>query len=37
MNGDIMEIINLNKFCREQMYRLRDGTCESHRGWRLAV
>lgn len=42
-NGDIVEILNLNKFCREhelsrkQMYRLRDGTCESHRGWRLAL
>lgn len=42
-NGDVVEIINLNKFCREhglsrkQMYRLRDGTCESHRGWRLYV
>lgn len=38
--GERVIINNLNKFCREnglvrrQMYRLRNGQCQSHAGWR---
>ena len=40
-DNQLVEIVNLNQFCaekglsRKQMYRLRDGTCKSHRGWRV--
>ena len=40
-SGNIVEIYNLFQFCkdnglsRRQMYRLRYGTCKSHKGWRV--